>query len=973
MHDIIQLLDYVTTFHDVQVSREGLIKFDPIQDAYVRALERFEETNYMPRYVLYNESFEDLIGKSNDPRIKFTSILSFLYNNLIKELKETTNGEVALSVEQENIVSKSLQFYITTAIYPSLEPGVGIPITKLVKVPLKEWKKFDNKNICKNMLAHTIYLIINLVKCDLKLKMIILNTQLHIFIAANEQLMHYGNKDYECVYNGMLENYVCDINVFEALFIQFSDLNIPRWFKITIGKKLSKFLCRPNGLLHFLTAVQNVTDPNFFDNIVGVNAMANILGSCPFNVDRYTYYKDIVEQSISILTLGGEWRKKFKLLFGLLLDVVYKNYPTINESLINCILKPWKDLLKKGINSVNDPIKGFWNIDLDKSLVILETYLNTGKTFKVQISDALITSGFFYFWLNLTSHLDKETTLFSSFKNILMEILNNFDDGRKCKYLSDILLKKGKVSSLNYESSFFLLTKCQQSSLSTRVEESKYTYDDIKLIILDSQSTDEDEATAFQNRFDNVMLLLGNLNHVLKLITRFLKIINYSKFNKKTIEEVESEQEINNKNRFVNIDEAITSNDEKNFQIMFIVTNLMEFFVNKIGEMKDVCNIITSETVIDIIDVVCIIIKTFNRKMVSENDLSGDVENIKFGIASLGALMLVAEDNEEVKNSMKEIGIVLRKFIRLSGKYKQLEGLKNEAINVLDIITKFLGIAVEGVQINSDSKDDDCIIIKEVKKDLFKECLEDLKDNLEAVKGHGLIVIARELRKKNLQFLTEERLQILFDIVPEYVKDTESYVFLSGISVLAELAYLKPEPYLFKLIDMFINYPDKEDVAFRGKLGEAIAKVCKLLGYLGPQYFDQIFNVFIRNFKNEDEIIKASSLNAIADLICSCKGAKYNSVIHELFIGIDFLIKSQDSTTLVRRSTLHLLRSILQSTDTQMLLGTVIPSDMLIKIYRELKSLYANDHDDVVRLHAQLCLVDINENVKNSLLELPGT
>ncbi|CEF68113.1 Transport and Golgi organization protein 6 homolog [Strongyloides ratti] len=975
MQDSLKLLDFVTTFQDVKISKNSIIKFDPIHDAFCEGIKKFKEIGCFEKFEKYSIEFRENILISNDPRIDFSILLFYLYNNFLQEIKNNNDvtNELCLSIEQEKILSKSLEFFFSVSVFPCLESGVGIPITKLLKVPVKEWKKYGNLTECKFILKRSIEFLFKLLESNKKIKSIVVDKFLALFISANEQLVYYNINDFEENYNELIENTISSIFVFEALFAQYTNKGSPKWYKISCGLKLSKFLCRKTGLINFLTAIENLTEAKFFENSVCMNEMANLLGACPstFSIDEY--YTNILEQIFDLLLFSQEWTVKFRLMFGLLVDIIYKKKSEIiNKYFVGSILNPWKRLLEKGIQLDQGTDTGLWSLNIEKSIILLETYLITGKSIlRKKLCSNLLKSGYFYFWLNLTSQLEDDSLLKNTFKNILFGIISDLADNEKCKLFFNLLMKKGQVSCLIDKSNYFILSSFKKSNLLESEKNDKFRYSGISLKILDSLPIEDDKGSSIQKIFDNVKLLFNNLDIQLKLLTKFLKVINITKFEKTLlVQEVEDSKEKETRNRFVNIDEVLENNEEKMFSLMYILSNLMEYFINSTDKMKDSNTLINTTTIVEIIEVLCIIISRYNRKLVDSG--YEEDENLKFSIAVLAAIILVAEDNDVIKKSLNELRRVLRNFIILSEKFEELLSLRDEAIGIIEIISTFLGVDEVDIKANKYQSPEQSTF-KEKKRDLYEECLEDLKDELEAVKGHGLIVIAREIRKKNLQFLKKDRLQLLFDIVPDYVKDHESYVFLSGISVLAEIAYLQPDPYLFNLIDMFANYKDKDNVEFRGKLGEAIAKVCKQLGSLAPLYFDRILGIFLKNFKDEDEIIKASSLNALADLICACKGKKYGSVIYELLMGIDFLIKSNDSTPLVRRSTLHLLRSIIQSTDTQILLGTVIPIDILTKIYRQLKIIYQSDEDDIVKLHAQLILIDINESIKDSINEIEST
>lgn len=106
----------------------------------------------------------------------------------------------------------------------------------------------------------------------------------------------------------------------------------------------------------------------------------------------------------------------------------------------------------------------------------------------------------------------------------------------------------------------------------------------------------------------------------------------------------------------------------------------------------------------------------------------------------------------------------------------------------------------------------------------------------------------------------------------EKLESADTYIFLAAINALSELSYWRTDPYLHRMIDLFINWKDRKkfcankvqnlienvkndkteknffannnshtkkiikrnrdsELIFRGKVGESLAKVAKQLGF----------------------------------------------------------------------------------------------------------------------------------------------
>lgn len=66
------------------------------------------------------------------------------------------------------------------------------------------------------------------------------------------------------------------------------------------------------------------------------------------------------------------------------------------------------------------------------------------------------------------------------------------------------------------------------------------------------------------------------------------------------------------------------------------------------------------------------------------------------------------------------------------------------------------------------------------------------------------------------------------------------------------------------------------------QMGEAIAKVVYSLGDLAPSYFNELSQFFLNTAKHEDQIVSASALSGLANLILACRGRYFTKIIHEV-------------------------------------------------------------------------------------------
>ena len=134
----------------------------------------------------------------------------------------------------------------------------------------------------------------------------------------------------------------------------------------------------------------------------------------------------------------------------------------------------------------------------------------------------------------------------------------------------------------------------------------------------------------------------------------------------------------------------------------------------------------------------------------------------------------------------------------------------------------------------------------------MEQLKKDLDDEMIPVRGNALIRVSRAVQRKDAK-VVEALEPWLYAKVKgmccffyyhnsiELVKDEDSYVYLSAINALAEIACYDTNKYLEKLLALFqelgteqLEDPDKADkfVQLRGKFAEAIGKVFLVLGWL---------------------------------------------------------------------------------------------------------------------------------------------
>lgn len=199
----------------------------------------------------------------------------------------------------------------------------------------------------------------------------------------------------------------------------------------------------------------------------------------------------------------------------------------------------------------------------------------------------------------------------------------------------------------------------------------------------------------------------------------------------------------------------------------------------------------------------------------------------------------------------------------------------------------------------------------------FQEALQDLKDPLLPVRGHGLIALRHLIESKDTETLTNSI--VLLSIFKENLKHSDSYIYLAALNGLVALASSSPAN-LKKIMALlcqeyaqFKGPPSREEhldavketgqlkavvtsdtssqamiqhsAEFRMKLGEALVKLARDCNELLPQYLDQIMASILSNVRDQDPLIRASSLSYLAD-VCAIIKFSFGQIQHEVCVSV---------------------------------------------------------------------------------------
>ncbi|KFD65266.1 hypothetical protein M514_00648, partial [Trichuris suis] len=244
----------------------------------------------------------------------------------------------------------------------------------------------------------------------------------------------------------------------------------------------------------------------------------------------------------------------------------------------------------------------------------------------------------------------------------------------------------------------------------------------------------------------------------------------------------------------------------------------------------------------------------------------------------------------------------------------------------------------------------------------YEDALRFLRLSSPEYVGHGLIVLKRLIACKDEKAL--KNMNEILTLTTALLQNDDSYIYLSAIAVLVCAGRYNLSLISEEMIGIFVNFVTSNQIGSSVKVAEAISLIGKSLGDLAPHYIDVVVPPMLSVYLNaEDFYLRASCLVTIGSIM---RGGQFkvSSFLIEMLHVIERAINAEEHSMVVSAA-LHLLQCLLEGSGDRLL---SIFGDSILLVYRHLKSIYSNHRrEEVHRLHAQLCLEQINVAMRRNL------
>ncbi|XP_078066581.1 transport and Golgi organization protein 6 homolog isoform X2 [Mustelus asterias] len=246
----------------------------------------------------------------------------------------------------------------------------------------------------------------------------------------------------------------------------------------------------------------------------------------------------------------------------------------------------------------------------------------------------------------------------------------------------------------------------------------------------------------------------------------------------------------------------------------------------------------------------------------------------------------------------------------------------------------------------------------------FHQILQAAFDPEVPTRAAALRTVTQMIQQRNPDALSNQ--EKLLSVFLENLKHEDSFVYLSAIQGLSVLSDVYPAQILPQLLDEYQTSSQGAGktrcVETQMKMGEVLMRSTRALGELASHYRDPLIRVFLMGTRDSDGTMRASSLSNLGEL-CQCLDFALGSVVHEVTACLAAIVKTEREAE-VRRAAVHVITLLLRGLGEKAL---QVLSDVLRDLYRLLKYVIQTDDDELVVLHAQLTLQEMDHIVRRFL------
>lgn len=274
------------------------------------------------------------------------------------------------------------------------------------------------------------------------------------------------------------------------------------------------------------------------------------------------------------------------------------------------------------------------------------------------------------------------------------------------------------------------------------------------------------------------------------------------------------------------------------------------------------------------------------------------------------------------------------------------------------------------LDLHEDLSESDCSELDVNVDKSISEAMEDIHSTTPALKGGSVRYLTKCIKKQNPTVMSQ--IKVLIESFLECMEDNDSFVYLSAVQGLVVISTccgknLQNNALLERIVKEFLDdkkYDSDNGVLFKMKLGEVITRIIRDMGDMAPSHASVLLPTFLKLSRHSHSTVRASAMSNFAELAPMAPStlSSMQFEVRDCLCGTSV----SDVDVMVRRAAVYAMRSIISRLSDRILV--VFP--VAIKdIYDILKKLYRIDKDNIIQLHAQLALEELDQIMRETIFK----
>ncbi|KAJ2626683.1 hypothetical protein H4R22_004719 [Coemansia sp. RSA 1290] len=304
---------------------------------------------------------------------------------------------------------------------------------------------------------------------------------------------------------------------------------------------------------------------------------------------------------------------------------------------------------------------------------------------------------------------------------------------------------------------------------------------------------------------------------------------------------------------------------------------------------------------------------------------------------------------------------------RIQDSVKQLNTLTVPMVSQLCTVSRHqiaLILALNSTQ----PQESDSNLATKTEQERFSAAIRDIRDDLVPVKAHGMIELRNMVLAKSTVFESPDKLDAAISLFVELTHDSDSFLYLNAIRGLAALADTHGSKFIPQLVDM---YGSNEPIDQRLRIGEALLQCVQRAGMMLGEYAQSIVPQLLDIIRHENDVVSVhSAISILAACARACSVAMHRW-LDEIALTLDNLLvlmaNSEDEQKMaVRRASVVFWVDLVTGYESRLL--QMADGQVLKTIYKTLRQLAHSDSDELVRIHAQTGIDQIDSTIREQLI-----